>query len=64
MRGGRPFRDPVSVGLPPGSYTEWDVHPPGTLGRDGERLLVNDLTGETYFTRDHYRTFIPIDIAR
>ena len=47
--------------LPPGRYREYDVNPkiPGR-SRDAERLVINQRTGQAYYTGNHYRTFIPL----
>jgi guanyl-specific ribonuclease Sa len=59
--GGRTFENRERR-LPPGRYREYDLHPRGA-GRDRgpERLVVERDTGRAYLTRDHYRTFIPLD---
>jgi guanyl-specific ribonuclease Sa len=41
---------------PPGYYTESDVWPPGTRGRDPLRLVFGR-GGEVYYSADHYRSF-------
>jgi len=58
----RPDRDTGKTGLPPkpaGYYTEY-VHPtPGISGPGPQRIVVGK-QGETYYTNDHYKTFIKI----
>jgi guanyl-specific ribonuclease Sa len=44
---------------PYGYYTEY-VHPtPGESGPGGQRIVTGK-GGETYYSPDHYRTFIPV----
>lgn len=48
--------------LPRGRYREYDVNPrPRTGRRDGERLIIEQGTGQAYYTPDHYRTFVPLN---
>lgn len=44
--------------LPAGDYRKYDIHPhiPGA-NRGPERLIIEQGTGQAYFTGDHYRTF-------
>jgi len=59
--GGRTFHNRERR-LPKGRYREYDVNPtlPGRP-RDGERIVIEQGTGQAYYTADHYRTFIPIE---
>lgn len=43
-----------------GYYREYTVVTPGAPNR-GARRVVRGNGGETYYTRDHYRTFVRID---
>ena len=43
-----------------GYYREYTVVTPGSPDR-GARRVVRGNGGETYYTRDHYRTFVRID---
>ena len=45
---------------PRGYYREYTVVTPGAPNR-GARRVVQGNGGETYYTRDHYRTFVRID---
>jgi ribonuclease T1 len=45
---------------PRGHYREYTVPTPGASNR-GARRVVRGKTGETFYTRDHYRTFMRID---
>jgi len=45
---------------PRGYYHEYTVETPGASDR-GARRLIRGQGGETYYTRDHYRTFLRID---
>jgi ribonuclease T1 len=45
---------------PHGYYREYTVPTPGAKNR-GARRIVRGKGGETYYTRDHYRTFERID---
>jgi len=44
----------------PGYYREYTVPTPASPDR-GARRVIRGRGGETYYTRDHYRTFIRID---
>lgn len=59
--GGRAFHNRERR-LPDGRYREYDVYPrvPGR-DRGPERLVVERTTGRAYYTRDHYRTFVPLN---
>jgi ribonuclease T1 len=48
--------------LPRGRYKEYDVNRriPGS-SRDAERLVIEQDTGKAYYTKDHYRTFLPLN---
>jgi len=51
--------------LPPGRedyYREYTVTTPGARGR-GRRRIVTGSEGETYYSDDHYRSFVRIDQA-
>ena len=43
-----------------GFYHEYTVETPGSSDR-GARRIIRGEGGETYYTRDHYRTFLRID---
>ena len=45
---------------PRGYYHEYTVVTPGAHNRGARRIIRGD-RGETYYTRDHYRTFARID---
>jgi RHS repeat-associated protein len=57
--GNRP--DPTTgARLPPGVYTTYDV-PMGTPGIRGDtRVIQDNLTGQLYYTNNHYLSFYPI----
>ena len=59
--GGRAFQNRERR-LPSGEYREYDVDPrrPGK-NRGGERIVIERQTGKAYYTRDHYRTFVPMN---
>jgi RHS repeat-associated protein len=70
---GAPFRN-AAVDLPtveptgkPITYTEWDIDPFVSGRSRGALRLITGTDGSTYFTSDHYKTFIaledPLDIA-
>jgi len=44
---------------PRGYYHEYTVKTPGTHSR-GARRIINGVTGEYYYTADHYQTFTRI----
>jgi len=43
----------------PAYYTEWTVDTPGAKGRGSQRIVVGK-NGETYYSGDHYRSFVDI----
>ena len=45
---------------PEGHYREYTVETPGSDDRGARRLVIGD-AGETYYTRDHYDSFIRIE---
>ena len=45
---------------PRGYYREYTVPTPGASNR-GARRVVQGREGETYYTRDHYRSFVRLD---
>jgi ribonuclease T1 len=45
---------------PRGYYREYTVPTPGAQNR-GARRIVKGKNGETWYTRDHYRSFIRLD---
>jgi ribonuclease T1 len=59
--GGRVFQNRERR-LPPGRYREYDVNAkqPGRP-RDAERIVIDQQTGQAYYSGDHYRTFVPIE---
>jgi len=62
-KGGRFFRNREST-LPRGKkYYEYDVHPdlPG-VSRSAERLVVDQQKQHFYYTKNHYRTFVKINV--
>ena len=59
--GGRDFQNRERR-LPRGHYREYDVHHKVRgRGRDAERIVIEQRTGKAYYTRDHYRTFVPLN---
>ncbi len=59
--GGRHFQNRERR-LPRGYYREYDVNPKlRGRGRDAERLVIEQRTGKSYYTGDHYRTFMPLN---
>jgi RHS repeat-associated protein len=47
--------------LPPeGDYREYTVDTPGAPNRGTRRILVDQKTGRTYYTDDHYKNFVEI----
>ncbi len=59
--GGRPFQNRERR-LPRGQYREYDVNPkvPGQ-NRGPERLVIEKKSGRAYYTKDHYRSFVPVN---
>jgi ribonuclease T1 len=59
--GGRTFHNRERH-LPKGRYREYDVNPKlRGLPRGRERIVIEERTGKAYYTRDHYRTFVPMN---
>lgn len=59
--GGRVFQNREKR-LPPGRYREYDVNPKlRGRSRDAERIVIEQDTGNAYYTGDHYRTFTPLN---
>ena len=59
--GGRMFQNRERR-LPRSHYREYDVNPKiRGRSRDTERIVIEQDTGRAYYTRDHYRTFIPLN---
>nr|WP_176453609.1 MULTISPECIES: ribonuclease domain-containing protein [Enterobacteriaceae] len=50
--------------LPEGSYKEYTVDTPGARNRGARRIVIDEETGRTYYTDDHYQNFIQIDPNR
>ncbi|MDL2295918.1 hypothetical protein LJC18_03885 [Lachnospiraceae bacterium OttesenSCG-928-E19] len=47
--------------LPEGQYKEFDLNPSQKgVARGSERIVIEKNTGKTYYTPDHYETFIEI----
>lgn len=53
-------REALLPAQPRGYYREYTVPTPGAPNR-GARRVVQGKGGETWYTRDHYRTFVRID---
>lgn len=53
-------REKVLPKKPRGYYREYTVPTPGARNR-GARRIVRGKAGETWYTRDHYKTFVRID---
>lgn len=45
---------------PQGHYREYTVETPGSDDRGARRLVIGE-EGETYYTRDHYESFVRIE---
>jgi guanyl-specific ribonuclease Sa len=59
--GGRTFQNREQR-LPRGQYREYDVNPRiRGKNRGAERIVIEQRTGEAYYTADHYRTFVPLN---
>lgn len=46
--------------LPKGDYREYTVKTPGASNRGARRIVKEQNTGETYYTSDHYQSFVRI----
>jgi ribonuclease T1 len=53
-------REGLLPDMPEGYYREYTVETPGSDDRGARRLVIGE-AGETYYTRDHYSSFIEID---
>ena len=53
-------REALLPAQPRGYYREYTVPTPGESTR-GARRVVRGQSGETWYTRDHYKTFVRID---
>jgi guanyl-specific ribonuclease Sa len=66
---GRPFKNshfisPDGQRLNTGNtYTEWTIRTPGVGNRGTRRIVVNNQTGQAYYTNDHYENFVEIDLS-
>jgi len=50
--------------LPRGHYREYDVNPKiRGRSRDAERIVIEQDTGRAYYTGNHYRTFMPLNVT-
>ena len=59
--GGREFYNRERL-LPSGRYREYDVNPKKRgQGRDAERIVIEQRTKKAYYTKDHYRSFVPLN---
>lgn len=47
--------------LPKGDYKEYTVDTPGASNRGARRVVQETNSGKTYYTDDHYKSFIEID---
>lgn len=47
--------------LPEGTYREYTIKTPGATHRAKRRIVQEINTGATYYTEDHYKTFVQID---
>ena len=53
-------REGLLPSQPLGYYREYTVETPGSPDRGARRLVIGD-GGETYYTDDHYASFVEID---
>ncbi|MBX3388623.1 MAG: hypothetical protein KF691_04125 [Phycisphaeraceae bacterium] len=59
--GGRVFQNREGLLPQGGQYREFDVNPkPLTGSRDAERIVIDSLSGNAYYTPDHYQNFYPM----
>ncbi|MFD1936976.1 MULTISPECIES: ribonuclease domain-containing protein [Nonomuraea] len=47
-----------------GYYHEYTVPTPGSPGRGARRLVTGAGVDELYYTGDHYRSFVAVDVKR
>jgi RHS repeat-associated protein len=50
--------------LPEGNYREYTVETPGATHRGARRIVVDEDTGRTFYTDDHYENFVQIDATK
>jgi RHS repeat-associated protein len=68
VQDGTPFEnshliDPTSQRLNTGNtYQEWTVRTPNVGNRADRRIVVNEQTGQAFYSHDHYRSFIELDL--
>jgi len=60
--GGRVFGNREGILPPSGRYREYDVDPaPGSgSSRNAERIVIDENSGQAWYTADHYKTFVEI----
>ncbi|WP_437616677.1 ribonuclease domain-containing protein [Erwinia sp. V71] len=59
------FGNPLSQRLNTGSgpYSEWTVKTPGIGNRGARRIVVDNKTGQAYYSHDHYDSFIELSLG-
>jgi RHS repeat-associated protein len=67
---GTPFQNSHTIGNPDAqrlntgnTYTEWTVKTPGVGNNGARRIVMNDQTGEAFYTHDHYDSYIKLDLS-
>lgn len=60
--GGRKFANRERLLPTTGSYREYDVDPRPKGGtRNAERLVIDKISGEAWYTDDHYGSFVKLE---
>lgn len=60
-KGGRVFRNREGRLPGNGNYREYDIDPaPAAGARNAERIVVDEISGNAWYTSDHYLTFKPM----
>ena len=60
-KSGRTFNNREGRLPPGGRYKEYDVDPvPSQGNRNSERIIVDENTGQAWYTSDHYESFTPM----
>lgn len=59
-KGGRIFKNREGHLPRNGNYREYDVDPNTGMGRNSERIVVDQTTGDAWYTADHYASFIKL----
>ena len=63
QRGNKKYENSTGLLLQGGDYVEYDID--GNKPRGSERVVVDKKTGKSWYTNDHYNSFVPMpDMSR